>query len=532
MEKITDINIEKKICEIHKLIQIWAPRFLTPIGKITIIKSLLTSKLIHILLSLPSPSIELFTKIETIYNNFLWDSKPAKFRKEILYNPLEHGGLKYSNLVSFDKALKITWLRRILKENSGWCIFPIFFNIHKIFLFGDDYLNTLWQSCTNIFWKDVISAFKTLYNEVWLTENAIHNTMPIWYNTRVCSYFNKEWFNKGIKFVKDLFIEDQFITIEYLQDTLEVKCNFLDYAHIKSKIMKLRLNLNINKVQPILPYILKIIQMNGKGCQPIYSIIQPKATNIIPNLREKWEIMLNDDISEDDIHNAFKITQKLPKCVYNRYVQFKILHDRLNTRQLLHKMKIFNTNECLYCKNQIDTTIHALIECPETANLWRQAELWLREHIDRHIKISNKEKIFGIPVKNNISFQINIFIISTKLLIYQRRPEGQKCKIPDILRIIKNEMLASEYENELKQNMVQFDTKWGVYKHIIRWLHLCIFVFLRVNMWANRINSFAFVKGEYLIYVLCMYVCLWKPKKSNKNRVTQLCNFKIKKKLH
>ena len=40
MEKITDINIEKKICEIHKLIQIWAPRFLTPIGKITIIKSL------------------------------------------------------------------------------------------------------------------------------------------------------------------------------------------------------------------------------------------------------------------------------------------------------------------------------------------------------------------------------------------------------------------------------------------------------------------------------------------------------------
>ena len=116
--------------------------------------------------------------------------------------------------------------------------------------------------------------------------------MPIWYNTRVCSYFNKDWFNKGIKFVKDLFIEDQFITIEYLQDTLEVKCNFLDYAHIKSKIMKLRLNLNINKVQPILPYILKIIQMNGKGCQPIYSIIQPKATNIIPNLREKWEIML------------------------------------------------------------------------------------------------------------------------------------------------------------------------------------------------------------------------------------------------
>ena len=454
MKEITDINIDKKNCEIHKLIRIWAPRFLTPIGKITIIKGLLTSKLIHILLSLPSPSIELFTKIDTIYYNFLWDSKPAKFRKEIINNPIEHGGLKYFNLSAFDKALKITWLRRILKENSGWCIFPTFFNIHKIFLFGDDYLNTLLRSCTNPFWKDVIIAFKSLYNEVWLTENAIHNTMPIWYNTKVCTYFNKEWFNKGIKFVKDLFIEEKFVTIEYLQDTLGVKCNFLDYENIKSKILNSRLKFNIDKVQPILPYILKIIQMKGKGYQSIYSIIQPRANNIISNLREKWEQMLNDDISEDDIRNAFNITQKFPKCVYNRYEQFKILHDRLNTRQLLHKMNIFNTNGCLYCKHEIDTTIHALIECPESANLWRQAEVWLREHIGRHIKISNKEKIFGLPEKTNLSFQINIFIISTKLHIYQRRPDGQKCRITDVLRIIKNEMLANEYESELKQNMV------------------------------------------------------------------------------
>ena len=46
-------------------------------------------------------------------HNFLWGSKPAKFRKEILCNPVEQGGLKYPNLSAFDKALKITWLRRI-----------------------------------------------------------------------------------------------------------------------------------------------------------------------------------------------------------------------------------------------------------------------------------------------------------------------------------------------------------------------------------------------------------------------------------
>ena len=60
-----------------------------------------------------------------------------------------------------------------------------------------------------------------------------------------------------------------------------------------------------------------------------------------------------------------------------------------------------------------------------------------------------------------------MFIISTKLSIYQRRPNGQKCRIPDISRIIKNEMLADEYESELNQNMVNFNVKWGAYKHII-----------------------------------------------------------------
>ena len=46
LQDITEINIDNKIVEINKLIRIWTPRLLTTIGKITIIKSLLTSKFI------------------------------------------------------------------------------------------------------------------------------------------------------------------------------------------------------------------------------------------------------------------------------------------------------------------------------------------------------------------------------------------------------------------------------------------------------------------------------------------------------
>ena len=143
LQDITETNIDNKIVEINKLIRIWTPRLLTIIGKITIIKSLLTSKFIHILLSLPSPKKETFLKIDLIYNFFLWGSKPPKFKKAILQNPVEQGGLKYLNLEIFDKALKTTWVRRIINEEEGWVTFPHHYKIHRLFLFGDIYCDII-----------------------------------------------------------------------------------------------------------------------------------------------------------------------------------------------------------------------------------------------------------------------------------------------------------------------------------------------------------------------------------------------------
>ena len=79
------------------------------------------------------------------------DAKPPKFRKEILQNPVEYGGLSYPNLTNFDKSLKITWSRRIIKENQGWNIFPNFLNIHKTFLFANSYFNTIIKRSKNNF---------------------------------------------------------------------------------------------------------------------------------------------------------------------------------------------------------------------------------------------------------------------------------------------------------------------------------------------------------------------------------------------
>ena len=125
-------------------------------------------------------------------------------------------------------------------------------------------------------------------------------------------------------------------------------------------------------------------------------------------------------------------------------------------------------DEELHVGNRVFFGVWNMVRCTFAMQvLFQGKSLSLREHIDRSINISEKEKIFGIAGKPHLSFQINMFIICTKLTIYQRRPDGQKCRLPDILRIIKNEMLADKHESILNQKMGNFNLKWGGYEHII-----------------------------------------------------------------
>ena len=43
------------------------------------------------------------------------------------------------------------------------------------------------------------------------------SAMPTWYETKICNYFNKEWFDKNVIYINDLFWNETFITLENLR---------------------------------------------------------------------------------------------------------------------------------------------------------------------------------------------------------------------------------------------------------------------------------------------------------------------------
>ena len=84
LNTITELNLKSESLDTKNVCANWQLRNLTLIGKINIIKSLMISKIVHMLLSLPSPKAETFEKIENIFLNFGGKGKPHKFKLTIL----------------------------------------------------------------------------------------------------------------------------------------------------------------------------------------------------------------------------------------------------------------------------------------------------------------------------------------------------------------------------------------------------------------------------------------------------------------
>ena len=78
LENMED-NFLAKICNIENVLSNWTYRYLTPFGKITIIKTLGLSKLSHTALVIANPSKDMVKKVEGIFFKFLWGNGSEKF---------------------------------------------------------------------------------------------------------------------------------------------------------------------------------------------------------------------------------------------------------------------------------------------------------------------------------------------------------------------------------------------------------------------------------------------------------------------
>ena len=152
MFDIWDFNSNNVLNKVENIIKQWARRKLTLFGRVTVIKSLALAKFIHLFLALPNPPGDLINTIDKLFFKFLWNGGPDRIKRNLIVKDLSVGGMQMINIRVFIKALKISWIRRVIlnSENNSWYALSKI-DFQKFLSLVQGYANNIKQDTENPF---------------------------------------------------------------------------------------------------------------------------------------------------------------------------------------------------------------------------------------------------------------------------------------------------------------------------------------------------------------------------------------------
>ena len=236
--KMEEINYTKIYEKMNGEINQWKNRKLTPFGKISIIKSNILSKGIHIMTSLPTPETFL-SKVNSLLYSFLWNNNPDKIKRTTICQDFSNGGLKMVNIYHFEKALKTNWVKRILIQmESQWrsLLSSTCKDINNLIKFGVNYGIILKQKVQNTFWQRIFEYWSSLTNNLVLNSNSDIVQSCLWYNVHISSE-NLDYplgAEKGILFAGDLLLSNgEILKLKDIERIFKITVNTFYYHRIK-----------------------------------------------------------------------------------------------------------------------------------------------------------------------------------------------------------------------------------------------------------------------------------------------------------
>ena len=115
------------------------------------------------MLCLPDPPSEFLKDLNTVRFNFLWKGKPDRIKRTTVQGEYQTGGQKMTDIFSFCKSLKITWIKRVLISESVWTyiVKSLFPEMDTMLWYGSAFPAKLTELITSSFWKDVLNILRS-----------------------------------------------------------------------------------------------------------------------------------------------------------------------------------------------------------------------------------------------------------------------------------------------------------------------------------------------------------------------------------
>ena len=455
-ENLFRLNFPPKLSRLKRLLALWSQRDLTPLGKVTIVKSLGLSQFVYLFQVLPDPPVEFVKELERIIFKFIWAGKPEKIKCLTLYNPTFAGGLGVTHIPGFIRSLKCTWLKRYLDDSEA--VWKLFFDFYlqkygKKFLFscnfkGDDIV------IDNCFLQDVCKAWSTFSYYVPTSnfkKQIIWNNSHIKVNNEIIYY--EFMYSKGVVYVDDLLdVNNRFLTVNCFKRMFNITyCPFTFLYGIYSAIPKSWRPhfIESDTVEENVATNLSAIGRMPSISRGIYKSIV-KSLTVPPKAIAKWNREFNLD---PGLWNTiFQIPFSSLRDSKLKYFQFRFLHRILGTNKLLFLMKQRADASCTFCNQHEETLSHLFWDCELVSNFILDVE---QRVLGQQFSLSKQDLFFGYNFCQNHPY--NFLIFNIKYFIYRKRMSQET---PNCVEFLHNFKFLLQVEKRLSSTSTHHPIKF------------------------------------------------------------------------
>ena len=473
-----DLNLTETMAKMKSTLKNWKNRYLTPFGKITVIKSLVLSKITHLVIIIPSLSNHFLNEIDIYVQDFLWDSKPNQVAKKYALLPEKEGGINMISIPEFWKALKISWIRRLTFSKSYWVhileheLRRVNVSLNDLLFSGNTYMSKNAPKVENMFWMETLKAGAELLEMSFFAQSHNFTLFPIVENSlfKINNANISTNFLQGVKYlqVSDLLQDNSTVlkNVHEFNHDHNISMNFLDFESLKQSVLagarKLNHNLNISTLypRPRQPLLVMLLSMQKKGCRNFYNIFmsKKKLNTSTSEIESKWHEELGLILSVNSWNTFYKMYSKI--CYFNdiKWLQYRILHHSLKTNIVVSKFRNEVNPVCTFCLSNPETISHLFFSCITVLRFWEDIKNIFAD-FNIEINLSIYKILFG-DFKYTVDSCNNMIILFVKMFIWSQRYLKKNLNIIAFKNFLKHTLTTLNVIYEMKSKQIEFNQRW------------------------------------------------------------------------
>lgn len=448
------LNWKDKVFKIKAITNMWRQRRLTLSGRVTVINSLLVSRLWYTIAVCTMPDWAL-DDIRKHCVDFLWNGGSHLVNYRTIVGDKTEGGLKYPDIYLKMLSFRLKFLTRFLNDDFK----AVWKDTMKHFLrkIGNMKLD-IECLCMDLCKKD-LKVLPIVYQEImqaWLYLKAsvdIEMTSVNVFNQPI--FLNADLKLQGKTLLWSNFIDAGIVQLKHI--TYEVIPGFLPFNAVK-EIIEDVVDVDVEKLKQQYELLIANIPDNWKSIvsndgnleinvntPEIFIVFKNKSREFIscttkdfykflvqkcfiePDAKRYWldKFDVSDMIFEsilEYVHSYWKS----PDCVE---LDFKIFHNRVFTNEKLKRIGLQDYDHCLLCIREKEDLFHLFLRCEKLKDFHGYikkllCELFVKSKIDI-LQNMGYDRIFMLGVngkeKDVNCYFVNFFLSVARLCIMKRR---------------------------------------------------------------------------------------------------------------